>query len=227
MICFKSFKCKLFSEKGNWPVIQHLQAAKEIQWKPFLQKNTRENPSSSPSFSKLAVFFLKGTHITSFCSILLIYSKMCSTYINIKDNQGHFSLFKNLLYKTKWANQSFIALFWNFYCKSGDYKVPRSWTEEPGGLQSMGWQRIRHDRVQAHIHSRRCWGLYSLLSVLVLKLAAVTSTWELVRKQNLKPHPKAPQSESAFHTAKWFWSSWRFENPLPCLTVTALVSGAE
>ena len=140
--------------KGNWPVIQHLQAAKEYQWKPFLQKNIRENPSSSPSFSKLAVFFLKGTHITSFCSILLIYSKMCSTCVNIKDNQGHFSLFKNLLLnKTKWANQSFIALFWSFYCKSSNYKIPSSWTEEPSGLQSMGLQRIRHDWVLMHTHT--------------------------------------------------------------------------
>ena len=23
------------------------------------------------------------------------------------------------------------------------WKIP--WTEEPGGLQSMGWQRVRHD----------------------------------------------------------------------------------
>ena len=26
------------------------------------------------------------------------------------------------------------------------------WTEEPGGLQSMGSQRVRHDWVTKHIH---------------------------------------------------------------------------
>ena len=25
------------------------------------------------------------------------------------------------------------------------WRIP--WTEDPGGLQSMGWQRVRHDRV--------------------------------------------------------------------------------
>ena len=28
------------------------------------------------------------------------------------------------------------------------WKIP--WTEEPGGLQSMGWQRVRHDWVNEH-----------------------------------------------------------------------------
>ena len=28
------------------------------------------------------------------------------------------------------------------------WKIP--WTEEPGGLQSMGSQRVRHDRVSTH-----------------------------------------------------------------------------
>ena len=36
------------------------------------------------------------------------------------------------------------------------WKIP--WTEEPGGLQSMGSQRVRHDRatefVCAHTHTR-------------------------------------------------------------------------
>ena len=29
------------------------------------------------------------------------------------------------------------------------------WTEEPGGLQSMGSQRVRHDRATSRIHSTR------------------------------------------------------------------------
>ena len=28
------------------------------------------------------------------------------------------------------------------------WEIPR--TEEPGGLQSMGWQRVRHDLVTEH-----------------------------------------------------------------------------
>ena len=32
------------------------------------------------------------------------------------------------------------------------WKIP--WTEEPGGLQSMGSQRITHDRVTDHAHGR-------------------------------------------------------------------------
>ena len=27
------------------------------------------------------------------------------------------------------------------------------WTEEPGGLQSMEWQRVRYDRVYTHTHT--------------------------------------------------------------------------
>ena len=33
------------------------------------------------------------------------------------------------------------------------WKIP--WTEEPGGLQSMAWQRVEHDLVneQQHLHA--------------------------------------------------------------------------
>ena len=31
------------------------------------------------------------------------------------------------------------------------WKIP--WTEEPGGLQSMGLQRVGHDRATKHIHT--------------------------------------------------------------------------
>ena len=30
------------------------------------------------------------------------------------------------------------------------WKIP--WTEEPGRLQSMGLQRVEHDRVNEHVH---------------------------------------------------------------------------
>ena len=43
------------------------------------------------------------------------------------------------------------------------WRIP--WTEEPGGLQSMGWQRIRHDWVtNANTNDFIEWtGKYSLL----------------------------------------------------------------
>ena len=34
------------------------------------------------------------------------------------------------------------------------WRIP--WTEEPGGLQSMGSRRVRHDCVTEHAH--RVWG---------------------------------------------------------------------
>ena len=36
-------------------------------------------------------------------------------------------------------------------------KVP--WTEEPGGLQSMGSQRVGHDRTTKHTHTSVKWKL--------------------------------------------------------------------
>ena len=30
-----------------------------------------------------------------------------------------------------------------------DWRIP--WTEEPGGLWSVGWPRVRHDRAHVHI----------------------------------------------------------------------------
>ena len=48
-----------------------------------------------------------------------------------------------------------------------------SWTEEPGGLQSMGWQRVRHNenaytcvRVCTHTHTQvRSWASQMALVV--------------------------------------------------------------
>ena len=34
------------------------------------------------------------------------------------------------------------------------WEIP--WTEEPGGLQSMGWKRVRHDQGDAHTHMHTC-----------------------------------------------------------------------
>ena len=44
-----------------------------------------------------------------------------------------------------------------------------SWTEEPGGLQSMGSQRVGHDRACVHYHNLSC-----NYSTLLSQLSAVT-----------------------------------------------------
>ena len=46
------------------------------------------------------------------------------------------------------------------HCSTLAWKIP--WTEEPGGLQSMGLQRVRHDLVTSlslftFMHWRRKW----------------------------------------------------------------------
>ena len=37
-----------------------------------------------------------------------------------------------------------------------------SWTEEPGGLQSMGSQRVRHDGVTIHVRHKHTLSTYYL-----------------------------------------------------------------
>ena len=37
------------------------------------------------------------------------------------------------------------------------WRIP--WTEEPGGLQSMGSQRVGHDRTTKHTHTSVKWKL--------------------------------------------------------------------
>ena len=46
------------------------------------------------------------------------------------------------------------------------WKIP--WTQEPGGLQSMGLQRVRHSRARTHVCSL-CWlGIWVWLSNVLL-----------------------------------------------------------
>ena len=35
------------------------------------------------------------------------------------------------------------------------WRIP--WTEECDGLQSLGWQRVRHNFIYTHIHGQRVW----------------------------------------------------------------------
>ena len=64
--------------------------------------------------------------------VLVVMSKMQETWVR--------SLGGKIPWRRKWPTHSSI-LAW---------KVP--WTQEPGGLQSMGLQRVRHD--WAHMHAR-------------------------------------------------------------------------
>ena len=51
------------------------------------------------------------------------------------------------------------------------WKVP--WTEEPGGLQSMGLQRVRHDSVTEHAYIHvLVWGLIEYTKPLLLLFLA-------------------------------------------------------
>ena len=44
------------------------------------------------------------------------------------------------------------------HCSILAWRFP--WTEEPGGLQSMGWQRVGHDRATEPTHRHRDLKLY-------------------------------------------------------------------
>ena len=58
------------------------------------------------------------------------------------------------------------------------WKIP--WTEEPGGLQSTGSQRVEHDRVTEHTPN------FILLMRRLERQAMETWSWEL------DPNPLAP-----------------------------------
>ena len=55
------------------------------------------------------------------------------------------------------------------------WKIP--WTEEPGGLQSRGLQRVRHDRVTEHTHTH---GLIKLVICTFLEEDSATLICQLV-----------------------------------------------
>ena len=40
------------------------------------------------------------------------------------------------------------------------WRIP--WTEEPGGLQSIGLQRVRHDLAMEHASTQALWGKLSI-----------------------------------------------------------------
>ena len=51
------------------------------------------------------------------------------------------------------------------------WRIP--WTEEPGGLQSMGWQRVGHDWVTKH---STCFSVHGILPARILELVDMPSS---------------------------------------------------
>ena len=56
------------------------------------------------------------------------------------------------------------------HCSILAWRIP--WTEEPGRLQSMGWQRVGHDRATNTFTSGA-----SLVAQVVKNLPAMQETW--------------------------------------------------
>ena len=84
-----------------------------------------------------------------------------------------------------------------------------SWTEESGGLQSMGWQRVGHDWETKHNAAQCC-------------------EWELPSSPSCSPHPPSPQSPKessllileAFELPVSFLSMLLTHTPIPILSVS-------
>ena len=58
------------------------------------------------------------------------------------------------------------------------WKIP--WTEEPGGLQSMGSQRLRYDLATEHTHTfNQNMSADNFRFILFIFLATVCSMWDL------------------------------------------------
>ena len=70
-----------------------------------------------------------------------LYLLLCSLSSGLLWQFGSLGLHINFRMEKELATHSSI-LAW---------RIP--WTEKPGGLQSMGWQRVRHDRVHTHTHT--------------------------------------------------------------------------
>ena len=58
------------------------------------------------------------------------------------------------------------------------WEIP--WTEEPGGLQSMGLQRVRHDCVTKHKHTSEVLRPYKGI------FSSVSFQWAISRKRGKK-----------------------------------------
>ena len=46
------------------------------------------------------------------------------------------------------------------------WRIP--WTEEPGGLQSIGLQRVRHDLAMEHASTQALWGELSICCLIYI-----------------------------------------------------------
>ena len=96
------------------------------------------------------------------------------------------------------------------------WRIP--WTEEPGRLQSMGSQRVGHDRARTHTHTRTILCLQNVLSCLTaqdaikykLEMIGVLNT-ALVERKKVKcdlgqshhfSDPQVPQPQDTLQMLK-------------------------
>ena len=118
------------------------------------------------------------------------------------------------------------------------------WTEEPGGLQPMGWQRVRHHWATEHAHTRLLaregvWGQVFLPSELVCfetTLLKLGETWSCsppfvpssqscgsLGRLSLRASPPGPVARvSSTHIYLYLIHTWRRTLGSPCFAFSAI-----
>ena len=91
------------------------------------------------------------------------------------------------------------------HCSIIAWRIP--WIEEPGGLQSMGYQKVRHNWATSLIHSPSSWGT-SLVAQTVKHLPAMQETWV----QSLGQEDPL-EEEMATHSSVLAWKIPWMEEP--------------
>ena len=91
----------------------------------------------------------------SFTFILICWTMKSSPIISLKTSKSSNSSDKRFLSHKNWDLgwpflQAWLLGFMATHSSTPAWKIP--WTEEPGGLQSMGLQRVRHDWVTSLSH---------------------------------------------------------------------------
>ena len=98
------------------------------------------------------------------------------------------------------------------------------WTEEPGGLQSMGWQRVRHDWV-TNTKWRQSWGLWAHESWERLRhLESCLQGWKETGVGSFHPgHLVVREEETGVgrqagrEKGQWAWALASGQRPAACL----------
>ena len=89
------------------------------------------------------------------------------------------------------------------------WRIP--WTEEPGGLQNMGSQRVGHDLATKQQQTFLC--VFSTVEGEFLKDPPyhTFNIWVWVRNQGFRWQRRSGQPESMCALCKWFEGKWAFE----------------